>query len=129
MGNEIWVYGIAALIVLVTLGILLLGCLLLRAMARVRSWNFYFGAVGIALLVLMWAAAKVNRLIGLSAQEWDLSGPVSDQEDIYLSLFLNGSLFAIAAVFIGGLLLGLLGWTAARDRHQLQEHGEEARAG
>ncbi|MDJ0317112.1 hypothetical protein [Arthrobacter antibioticus] len=129
MGNEIWVYGIAALIVLVTLGILLLGCLLLRAMARVRSWNFYFGAVGIALLVLMWAAAKVNRLIGLSAQEWDLSGPVSDQEDIYLSLFLNGSLFAIAAVFIGGLLLGLLGWTAARDRHQLQEHSEEARAG
>ncbi len=129
MGNEIWVNGIAALIVLVTLGMLLIGCLLLRAMARVRSWNFYFGAVGIALLVLMWAAAKVNRLIGLSAQEWDLSGPVSDQEDIYLSLYLNGSLFAIAAVFIGGLLLGLLGRTAARDRQRLQEHGEEAHAG
>lgn len=129
MGNEIWVYGITALIVLVTLGILLIGCLLLRAMARVRSWNFYFGAVGIALLVLIWAAVKVNLLIGLSAQEWDLSGPVSDQDEVYLSLYLNGSLFAIAAVFIGGLLLGLLGRTAARDRQQLQRNGEEAHAG
>ncbi|WP_425863169.1 hypothetical protein [Arthrobacter sp. TWP1-1] len=116
MGNEFWINVLAVVIVATTAGILVVGCLLLRAMVGVRSWNFYLGAVGTAFLGVLWAYFRMYRLMGLSGESWERSNQLSDEMEVYLSLFLNGPLVCLATVFVGGLLLYLLGKTAARDR-------------
>lgn len=116
MGNELWVNVLAGLILLLTAGILVVGCALLRAMAQVRGWNMYLAGVGVAILGVMGAYAKMYQLAGVSGESWEKTNQLSDEQEVYLSLYLNGPLACLAVIFVGGLLLYFLGKTAAQDR-------------
>ncbi|MDJ0314067.1 hypothetical protein [Arthrobacter sp. H35-D1] len=119
MGIDGWIDVLAVLVVALTAGTLLAGTLLLRVMAGVRVWNAYLSAVFVALSVLMWAGLKMNRL-------WDAAGnpregdvPFSDVEEVPIAFWLNAPFGAVLVVFTGGMLLWLLGRTAAKDRAAL----------
>lgn len=120
MGNEWWINVFAALIVILTVGTLVAGCVLLRAMPGTRVWNTYLGAVGVAILGVIGAQARIYRLTGVSGESWNRTNQLSDEAEVYLSMYLNGPLVCIAIVFVGGLLLYFLGKTAAQDRAAAQ---------
>ena len=116
MGNEWWINVFAVLILVLTVGTLVAGCVLLWAMAGTRGWNIYLGAVGVAILGVMGAQARIYRLTGVSGDSWDRTNQLSDEAEVYLSMYLNGPLGCIAIIFVGGLLLYVLGKSAAQDR-------------
>ena len=116
MGNEWWINVFAVLILVLTVGTLVAGCVLLWTMAGTRGWNIYLGAVGVAILGVMGAQARIYRLTGVSGDSWNRTNQLSDEAEVYLSLYLNGPLGCLAVIFVGGLLLYFLGKTAAQDR-------------
>ena len=119
MGIDGWIDVLAVLVVALTVGTLLAGTLLLRAMAGVRVWNAYLSAVFVALSVLMWAGLKMNRLWDAAGNPWEGDVPFSDVEEVPIAFWLNAPFAAILVVFTGGMLLSLLGRTAAKDRAAL----------
>ncbi len=76
----------------------------------------YLAGVGVAILGVMGAYAKMYRLAGVSGESWEKTNQLSDEQEVYLSLYLNGPLACLAVIFVGGLLLYFLGKTAAQDR-------------
>lgn len=116
MGTELWIYGLAVLVATLTLGILVAGLLLLRAMAGVRRWNLYLGAVAATLMALLWAAVEMNLRWELAGMQWADGIPLSDEATLQISPYLMASFYCVLGVFIGGLLLYFLGRTAAQER-------------
>ncbi|WP_146233413.1 hypothetical protein [Arthrobacter psychrolactophilus] len=116
MGFEMWLNVLAGITALATVGILVAGVLLLRAMVGVRGWNIYLAAIAVTMLGVMWAAARMHRLAEVSGEYWEKTSRLSDEMEVYLSVYLNGPLVCLAVIFTGGLLLYLLGKTAAQER-------------
>lgn len=116
MGTELWIYGLAVLVATLTLGILVAGLLLLRAMAGVRRWNLYLGAVAATLMALLWAAFEMNLRWELAGMQWADGIPLSDEATLQISPYLMAPFYCVLGVFIGGLLLYFLGRTAAQER-------------
>lgn len=116
MGTELWIYGLAVLVATLTIGILVAGLLLLRAMAGVRSWNLYLGAVAATLMALLWAAFEVNLRWVQAGMQWADGVPLSDEATLQISPYLMAPFYCVLGVFIGGLLLYFLGRTAAQER-------------
>ncbi|MHA7175651.1 hypothetical protein ACX80D_03260 [Arthrobacter sp. Sr24] len=116
MGTELWIYGLGVLVATLTLGILVAGLLLLRAMAGVRRWNLYLGAVAATLMALLWAAFEMNLRWELAGMQWADGIPLSDEATLQISPYLMASFYCVLGVFIGGLLLYFLGRTAAQER-------------
>ncbi|MEO8221707.1 MAG: hypothetical protein ABI563_13085 [Specibacter sp.] len=120
MGNQWWINVFVVLILVLTAGTLAAGCVLLRAMTGTRGWNTYLGAVGVAILGVIGAQARIYRLAGVSGESWEGTHQLSDEAEVYLSMYLNSPLLCLAVIFVGGVLLYFLGKTAARDRAAAQ---------
>lgn len=100
---------LAMLVFAVTATTLLAGCLLLRAMAGVRAWKIYMAAVVASILDALAASLTIYL-------QWATPDGMSDEMEVGAALYLNAPLACTFVVFLGGLLLGLLGRMAAQER-------------
>lgn len=116
MGDDAWFYGLFILVACLSAGILVAGVLLLRAMGGVRAWNFYLGALAVTLLGLAAAAVEMNLRWERAGMQWADGVALSDEAELRIAPYLGAPFICLFVVFIGGLLLYLLGRTAAQDR-------------
>lgn len=116
MAIEGWINVLGVLVAALTVGVLVAGVVFLRAMASVRVWDAYLGAVVITLLVMTWAGLKMNRLWEAAGNRWDKDVALNDADELPIVLWLNAPFAAIMAIFTSGVVLWLVGRTAAKDR-------------
>ncbi|MHA7269343.1 hypothetical protein [Arthrobacter sp. HLT1-20] len=114
MGNETLILLLGS--VAATAVILLAGCVLLTKMASVRTWRMYLAVVPVATALMLWASLKLWSLWELSREPWNDGGVRADEIEFAASFQANAPLLCTGVLFVGGLLLGLLGWAAAKDR-------------
>jgi len=107
MGTEATVLSIA--IAATTVMVLLTGIIHLRRQSEQRLWKIYLGVV----------LTSTTAVLGAAITLWsagDVPAGLSDEQEVGVALAMGIPFAGAIILLFVGLLLGLLGLTASRDR-------------